>query len=344
MISRPAGTKSKIGSMGNTLLDVDVISKMQKHYANAVDGMNRPVEFVRRAPQAYAIYNAVAEHVVNTIVSVREIENLFSGDPAYYKIVYDENGIVDYSSDKIKRLPMLTSTGKNNRVDFEDWVDDVYSVAELNDHEVGSQQYNTILELAYQGNLRRTVRNIHGDQALYKNVDGDLVPKTTEELEQEYAADNVKDLAEALTEKEFKGYSKKINVADAAVYISPNMYRKLMQAIGEYSPEVEKAFELLTDPNTSISVFEKMELYSKLLEASLKPLKYMASGMRFEQGLGVPYFNKMALFPVFDFVATGDMKKMYERMTQEGNELDMIMFNSAVKVGSRDAYDAYEDG
>lgn len=344
MISRPAGTKSKIGSMGNTLLDVDVISKMQKHYANAVDGMNRPVEFVRRAPQAYAIYNAVAEHVVNTIVSVREIENLFSGDPAYYRIVYDENGIVDYSSDKIKRLPMLTSTGKNNRVDFEDWDDDMYSVAELNDHEVGSQQYNTILELAYQGNLRRTVRNIHGDQALYKNVDGGLVPKTTEELEQEYAADNVKALAEALTEKEFKGYSKKINVADAAVYISPNMYRKLMQAIGEYSPEVEKAFELLTDPNTSISVFEKMELYSKLLEASLKPLKYMASGMRFEQGLGVPYFNKMALFPVFDFVATGDMKKMYERMTQEGNELDMIMFNSAVKVGSRDAHDAYEDG
>lgn len=344
MISRPAGTKSKIGSMGNTLLDVDVISKMQKHYANAVDGMNRPVEFVRRAPQAYAIYNAVAEHVVNTIVSVREIENLFSGDPAYYKIVYDQNGIVDYSSDKIKRLPMLTSTGKNNRVDFEDWVDDMYSVAELNDHEVGSQQYNTILELAYQGNLRRTVRNVHGDQALYKNVDGDLVPKTTKELEQEYAADNVKALAETLTKKEFKGYSDGINVADAAVYISPNMYRKLMQAIGEYSPEVEKAFELLTDPNTSISVFEKMELYSKLLEASLKPLKYMASGMRFEQGLGVPYFNKMALFPVFDFVATGDMKKMYERMTQAGNELDMIMFNSAVKVGSRDAHNAYEGG
>lgn len=210
---------------------------------------------------------------------------------------------------------MLTSTGKNNRVDFEDWVDDMYSVAELNDHEVGSQQYNTILELAYQGNLRRTVRNVHGDQALYKNVDGDLVPKTTKELEQEYAADNVKALAETLTKKEFKGYSDGINVADAAVYISPNMYRKLMQAIGEYSPEVEKAFELLTDPNTSISVFEKMELYSKLLEASLKPLKYMASGMRFEQGLGVPYFNKMALFPVFDFVATGDMKKMYERMT-----------------------------
>jgi hypothetical protein len=301
--------------MGNTLLDVDVINKMQKHYANAVDGTNRPVEFVRRAPQAYAIYNAVADHVVNTIVSVREIENLFSGDPAYYKITYDENGIVDYSSDKIKRLSMLTSTGKNNRVDFEDWVDDMYSVAELKDHEVGSQQYDTILKLAYQGNLRRVVRNMYGDKALYKYVDNELVPKTTEELEQEYAADGVKTNAETLTKKEFKGYSDGINVADAAVYISPNMYRKLMQAIGEYSPEVEKAFELLTDPNTSISVFEKMELYSKLLEASLKPLKYMASGMRFEQGLGVPYFNKMALFPVFDFVATGDMKKMYERMT-----------------------------
>jgi len=44
--------------------------------------------------------------------------------------------------------------------------------------------------------------------------------------------------------------------------------------------------------------------------------------------------NKMAVFPLFKFQATNDTgRKLYERMNKRGNELDMISFKSAVKVG-----------
>ena len=66
-------------------------------------------------------------------------------------------------------------------------------------------------------------------------------------------------------------------------------------------------------------------------------MKYMAFGTRFNEipGLGIPYFNKMALFPLFKSVATGDMKKLYDRMTEPDNEIDMVLFDSSVKAGSR---------
>jgi hypothetical protein len=51
-------------------------------------------------------------------------------------------------------------------------------------------------------------------------------------------------------------------------------------------------------------------------------------------GTAVPGLNKMAVFPLFKFQATTDTsRKLYERMNQKGDELDMISFKSAVKVG-----------
>ena len=52
----------------------------------------------------------------------------------------------------------------------------------------------------------------------------------------------------------------------------------------------------------------------------------------------------MALFPLFKSIATGDIKPLYDRMMQPGNELDMVMFNSAVKAGSEAPSDYYTNG
>jgi len=46
--------------------------------------------------------------------------------------------MVDNTVDKIKRLGSVTSTGTNNRLDFEDLIHTDYTVAELNDIEIGS--------------------------------------------------------------------------------------------------------------------------------------------------------------------------------------------------------------
>jgi hypothetical protein len=47
-----------------------------------------------------------------------------------------------------------------------------------------------------------------------------------------------------------------------------------------------------------------------------------------------PILNKMAIFPWFRFMAgNGVGAELYERMNRRGNELDMLSFKSAVKVG-----------
>jgi hypothetical protein len=94
------------------------------------------------------------------------------------------------------------------------------------------------------------------------------------------------------------------------------MYRDMMRMIGQWSTEVEEAFNILTDPSKEDLWLSDPKLYKQMLKASLKPLKYMAFGNRLDEipGLSIPYFNKMALFPLFKSIATGDIKPLYDRM------------------------------
>lgn len=313
----------------NNLLDIREIDKRAKYY--------RTNDNLKNNAEAYAIYDIIADYTVNSIISVNEIEQLFSGEAAYYKWKYDENGVFDISVDKIKRLGALTSTGTNNRLDFEDTLYTTYTVAELNDYEIGDKQYQTIKDLFVRGNVRSLVKQMVGSQALFDESGREY---TIDELIQKYP-EQAK-LAEVRGEQQ-AGYDSGINVADAAVYVSPEMYRKMMRQIGEWSSEIEEAFNILTDPKTEDIWESDPETYAKMLEISLKPLKYMAFGTRFENGLNVPYFNKMALFPLFKSIATGDIKALYDRMTDKDNPLDMVMFNSAVKAGSKSPIDYYID-
>jgi len=88
-----------------------------------------------------AIYSLIANHTVNSMMSVKEVEMAFTGDPAYFKWTrLSKNGrlddvadnliklgviknkedadriIVESSLDKIKRLSSVLSTGDNLRL------------------------------------------------------------------------------------------------------------------------------------------------------------------------------------------------------------------------------------
>jgi hypothetical protein len=135
-----------------------------------------------------------------------------------------------------------------------------------------------------------------------------------------------------------------INQADAAVYIRPAMYKRIMQALGEWSPEIEEAYNIL---ESSDYVLSNPELYSKALRASIKPLKMMYFGDYYDSvaKLNVPTFDKMALFPMFKILAKADNKYLYDRMNNEKlGVIDMLLFESAVKVGApQDKFKAYND-
>lgn len=306
----------------NKLLDDDLIKERAEYYSKKG----------YKNPQHIAIIDIISQYTNNSIISISEVERVFSGNPAFYKWNYDQFGIIDASIDKIKRLGSLTSTGINNRLDFEDF-DPMYTCAELKDFEIGSRQFkDALVPLFIDSSIREVVKRVHGIQA---TLHEDGSNKTVDELKSEFSTEAY--LAELRAKKEVAGYGEGINVADAAVYVTPEFYARMMRSIGMWGPEIAEAYRILTEPanETERNWESQAEAYTKVMKASYKPLKYMAFGRRIENGLAVPYFNKMALFPLFESVATGDIRKLYERMTDASNPIDMVLFESAVKAGSK---------
>lgn len=310
-----------IWSLRNKLLD-DVELNNRKAFYSQLDPTNA---------EGYAIFDMLADYTINSIISINEVEKLFSGAPAYYKVKYDQYGPVDVSIDKIKRLGSLTSTGLNNRLDFfNDPIRDEYVVAELKDHEIMDKQYYIYEGLFTRGNIKETIQELEGEDAWNQVKDLSI-----QEIEKIYP-ESVK-IAKQAAKVEVEGYKEGINVADAAVYISPNMTRDLLRMRGVWSPEIKKAFEILTNEYTANLWDSDPKLYAEANKVILNAMKYMAFGTRFNEipGLGIPYFNKMALFPLFKSIATGDIKALYDRMVDPSKPVDMVLFDSAVKAGSR---------
>lgn len=310
-----------IWSLRNKLLD-DVELNNRKAFYSQLDPTNA---------EGYAIFDMLADYTINGIISINEVEKLFSGAPAYYKVKYDQYGPVDVSIDKIKRLGSLTSTGLNNRLDFfNDPIRDEYVVAELKDHEIMDKQYYIYEGLFTRGNIKETIQELEGEDAWNQVKDLSI-----QEIEKIYP-ESVK-IAKQAAKVEVEGYKEGINVADAAVYISPNMTRDLLRMRGVWSPEIKKAFEILTNEDTANLWDSDPKLYAEANKVILNAMKYMAFGTRFNEipGLGIPYFNKMALFPLFKSIATGDIKALYDRMVDPSKPVDMVLFDSAVKAGSR---------
>lgn len=310
-----------IWSLRNKLLD-DVELNNRKAFYSQLDPTNA---------EGYAIFDMLVDYTINSIISINEVEKLFSGAPAYYKVKYDQYGPVDVSIDKIKRLGSLTSTGLNNRLDFfNDPIRDEYVVAELKDHEIMDKQYYIYEGLFTRGNIKETIQELEGEDAWNQVKDLSI-----QEIEKIYP-ESVK-IAKQAAKVEVEGYKEGINVADAAVYISPNMTRDLLRMRGVWSPEIKKAFEILTNEDTANLWDSDPKLYAEANKVILNAMKYMAFGTRFNEipGLGIPYFNKMALFPLFKSIATGDIKALYDRMVDPSKPVDMVLFDSAVKAGSR---------
>ena len=75
--------------------------------------------------------------------------------------------------------------------------------------------------------------------------------------------------------------------------------------------------------------------YRIVYNALLSTEKYSAFGYRVEDGLPIHYYNKFALFPIFDTIAYGFTKNLLDKMNEAN--VDMVMFDSAVKAGSENA-------
>ena len=302
------------------------------------------------------IYSIIANYVTGYAISIEEIEKCFVGDPAFYKWKSDKIvGIFQRDVDKIKRLSSVLSTGTNLRTH---WGDNdprnstKYTSAILQDNMIGSE-YHSRLEQIFKADLARTMLKKNNpsltDDELFKLTDDKHFDNTMQDRTK-LSVDDVKFIEKQAVKSadpyayDDENNSGNINQADAAVYIRPAFYKRIMQALGEWSPEIEEAYNIL---ESNQDVLGNPELYAKALRASIKPLKMMYFGDHFDEvsDINVPVFDKMALFPMFKILANADNKYLYDRMNNEQlGTIDMLKFESSTKVGStRDKLKVYKD-
>lgn len=302
--------------------------------------------------RAIALAHLVGDIMCKHIMSLQENERIFSGHPSFFNFQYDENGhLIDRSKDLSKRLGGIISTGQNNNLDLDDIAED-YVCTEIADDVIVSEEIENLSKLIISGELKQAYINqrCEQEQLSYDDIDEtseiyqDVVKMSDEEIESKLLP-SILPIVKQKAEGKIKAL-RKINVADGAAYISDKMCENLLRMNGSWSEEIAKAFKILRGEPvdgkiyTTKDIFETYQAYQLVYTTVIGSQKYSAYGYRFQNNLAVPYYDKMALFPIFKCMATGKMADMFEKMNKEG--IDMLMLSSAVKVGGQGAITSSE--
>ena len=312
---------------------------------------------------AAAVVAMMSDISTRSIISVQEVERLFGGHPAFYKWKYSENELEDRQTDQLKRLGGLISTGANPRTDFQDDAESQYTCAQVDDFMVSSEadkMHDGNIDDAYQNSVEKMFVQANTKEAVYnklvrsgksKKEAAEIAyaehktQKDFEEFRDKYLDKNDKARVTKKYKAEYKAYAGKIydpkaknpiNVADGSAFITDRMCEKLLRSLGLYNNKAKQLFDMLRDPDKQYTFRQKADAFAELQEFIVGAQKYSAFGHRNDDQLGsllIPYYNKMALFPIFPSIAMGDMGKVYNKMINEG--VDMLLFDSAVKIGNK---------
>ena len=312
---------------------------------------------------AAAVVAMMSDISTRSIISVQEVERLFGGHPAFYKWKYSENELEDRQTDQLKRLGGLISTGANPRTDFQDDAESQYTCAQVDDFMVSSEadkMHDGNIDDAYQNSVEKMFVQANTKEAVYnklvrsgksKKEAAEIAyaehktQKDFEEFRDKYLDENDKARVTKKYKAEYKAYAGKIydpkaknpiNVADGSAFITDRMCEKLLRSLGLYNNKAKQLFDMLRDPDKQYTFRQKADAFAELQEFIVGAQKYSAFGHRNDDQLGsllIPYYNKMALFPIFPSIAMGDMGKVYNKMINEG--VDMLLFDSAVKIGNK---------
>ena len=122
-----------------------------------------------------------------------------------------------------------------------------------------------------------------------------------------------------------------INVTDGTAYITDKMAENLLRMRGAWNSEIKEAFDYLR--GNSNKYLSSSKMYKKIMNALIGSQKYSAFGYRMQNGVPVHYYDKFALFPIFKGISYGFSSILYKKMNDPENGIDMLMLESAVKVG-----------
>lgn len=265
--------------------------------------------------------------------------------------------------DKTKRLGGVLSPGTNLKTEWS--ADDIRKNPALKDCVSPYYTFMNVQDIQAKSLYINDMERLFKKQLIVDELEstGTLTP---EEVERIYKDDDYtekifntfdKDVQERINKsaKDQTSPYNDITVADAEVILRPAMYRRLRIAVGEwtfkpdatgYSDEI--AYNIIEKDASWMSDPKKYAIVRKL---QLKPLKmsFFSNNTIIRAGsnkLVIPVYDKMAMFPMFKYACGSTVgQQLYDRMNKAGNEIDMIGFNSAVKVGcNAGMYQPYEDG
>ena len=291
-------------------------------------GITPNTQNLQRTAYSMAIA-AILQDVTNRgMISSEECLRLYIGNPGFFKNVEDIQ----------KRIGGLVSTGDDNvpsLPNYDGSDGELYRCAEIADYEVASNAdvMSELQEKMRDGELRE----IYGNRYGFKGVDDLDIGAVRARLVDDFGEDAVKKI-ETRANNFYKAYTGGINVADGASYITADMCKRMLRSRGALFGDVAKAINIL-ESSDKYSWMDQKDAYDLVYnKVNLVTTKYTAYGFRDHttngkkvSNLSVPYYNKFALFPIFDCIATGKLKNVYDKMKE--NKVDNLLMTSAVKVG-----------
>ena len=300
----------------------------QMHKDLTDKGITPNTQNLQRTAHSMAITAILQDATNRSIISSEECLRLYIGNPGFFKNVEDIQ----------KRIGGLVSTGDDNVTSLPNYDGsdgELYRCAEISDYEVSS---NADIMSELQEKMRDgELREIYGNHYGFNGVDDLDIGAVRARLVDDFGEDAIKKI-EARANNFYEAYTGGINVADGASYITADMCKRMLRARGALTNDVAKAINIL-ESSDKYSWMDQKDAYKLIYDkVNLVTAKYTAYGFRDHttngkkvSDLAVPYYNKFALFPIFDCIATGKLKNVYDKMKE--NKIDNLLMTSAVKVG-----------
>ena len=320
----------------NVLLDGKIIKSIKQAINRKIRRAGGTLNGRLSGEQAIRVF--LYDIVGKAIISKQESERLFTGQSDLFEIVRDkETRIITIPyQDQAKRIGSFVSTGSVGVVEESDYV-----CAEIPDDQqsIGEQVERSI----YLTEIAGYIQTGELDKSIYSSIDlrtaslediKNLIPKEFQAL----IDSKIKNAMQGFALKKKNGSENKNNVTDGASFISAKFAKRLLKSQGAWDNKIAKAFAILTSENTSDieQILNSWETFNTVWTSVIGTQKYTSVGFRTEYVNGIPkavqFVNKTALFPVFACMCNDKMEAIRKQMELQG--VDMLMFESAVKVGA----------
>ncbi len=296
-------------------LQIDAQTALYKSEGfSETDGLNSP-----ELTKGLSIFQLFADFAINNDVAKTEFNKVIYMDPALHKSSVDRSKRIagpnsTYSTYRTDFVPNA-SMDDTFREGFEKFVNkhyldgDTFKVLEIKDNIKPSDLLGTEEQ---PGELPKLLGRGWAKLAKEQMLRASSTGMLSEEMEADIVA-NTPVMGWRLAQS-----YQKMNIADAAVYISPMMYKQLLIREGKFTPEMSKAFDMLmldVNPYTATQEdlerlgydsFEDFETdYGVAYNVALSPLKTVYNGpLANTDGTVAQVFDKMAMFPVFSFMTS----------------------------------------